>query len=502
MFLYQILEMTPTMNKFFYLSLALIAMSGIYTSCQRIGPAYKNPQIRLPDHWEIGQDQILLKQVPSVVQEEDELPNWWAAFHDAVLERLINRALENNPEVHIAYQRLQEYQALLLESRADYFPMVHMGMGHTNAVSPEDGILFQQPSLINYLKTQNVKNQRRYDFFHLGPMVSWEIDLFGRLRSENLARKAELGASHENLMAIQLSITAEISKAYLRLRSIQHQLLAEETYQQILQARANLLKERLVLNHSSLDSIAQVKIKICESKNAISQFKKYFEQYKHRLLTLMGETLWPFEENLLCYAPMPRPKVQVALGVPSDLLHQRPDIRQADRELAAATYRIGRVMAEALPHFALIGSIGGMSKQLADILSFKNLYWLYEPLTSFPLFDAGKNKATVNVYKARAKVAFSHYHQKLLNAVEEVQLALHSLQSEEKRLAENKNIYSYAASSLKRAHLLYQQGIGDFVAFNLAEDEAHRRKMQWLVAEEEYALSYVTLCKALGGKAN
>ncbi|MBS4165413.1 Uncharacterized protein NEOC65_000472 [Neochlamydia sp. AcF65] len=502
MSLYPILEMAPTMNKFFSLSLALIAMSGICTSCQRVGPAYKKPHIRLPEHWEIEQDQTLLKQVPVGVQEEDELPNWWAAFHDVILERLINRALENNPEVHIASQRLQEYQALLLESRADYFPRVHMGMGHTNAVSPADGIFFQQPSLINYLKTQNVKNQRRYDFFHLGPMISWEIDLFGRLHSENLAREAELEASHENLMAIQLSITAEISKAYLRLRSIQHQWLAEETYQQILQARANLLKERLVLNHSSLDSIAKVEIKICESKNAILQFKKYFEQYKHRLLTLIGETIWPFEENLLCPAPMPRPNVQVAAGVPSDLLHQRPDIRQADRELAAATYRIGRVMAEALPHFALIGSIGGMSKQLADILSFKNLYWLYEPLTSFPLFDAGKNKATVNAYKARAKAAFSHYHQKLLNAVEEVQLALHSLQSKEKRLVENKNIYSYAVGSVEREHLLFQQGIGDFAAFNLAEDEAHQRKMQWLVAEEEYALSYVTLCTALGGKAN
>lgn len=470
----------------------------LHQGCYRVGPNHSTPEIELPEKWEgaCGNDDDASDATNNIF-----VSDWWKAFHDSQLDLLMDWGLRNNPDIHIAYHRINEYRALYFESRADQFPMLYMGAGHANVELPAQGILFQQSSLTNFLNAQNVKLQRHIDFFHMGPTASWEIDIFGRIESENLARASELDASQDHFRAIQISLTAEIATNYIHLRSIQNQYSVEEAYLQALLTREGVLNERLAINKATLDNLSDVKVKIYESRRTLLRLNKFMEQYKHRLLTLIGETIWPFDDSiLLCYSAIPQPCVNINPGIPSHLLQQRPDVHQADKELAAATYRVGRTMAEALPNFVLVGTIGGISKQLANILSFKSLYWLYEPFFSFPIFDAGRNKATLTAYKARANAAFSHYHKTLLIAVEEVQVALYALNSDEGRLEQDKLIYSNSQDSLERKAFLFEKAMTDYISLNLGEDQFYERKLELLQSQEEYALSFVNLSKALGGK--
>ena len=477
----------------------LFILCFFYLGCQRIGPHYATPQLDLPTEWQIPKEMGEIKRPVEETYLLENRDKWWLAFQDLELNHLMEKALENNLDIQVAYHRVQEYHALFLKSEADLYPQLNMGIGRRNADLPKSGIFFQQPGLLKALEAQNAKVNRHYHFYHIGPSFSWEIDLFGRLQSENLARSADWDSLEEYFAGAQLSLTAEVVNNYIALKSVQNQLSIQEGYQANLEKRLNVLKDRLLLNKAALDHVSDVDRKLSEVNQTLSQLNYYLEKYKHRLLTLIGKSTETCGEALMNVSSVPKFSLNIQVGIPSDLLQQRPDVRQADHEFAAATYRIGSSMASALPRFDFSTVFGGISNYLANIYSVDNLYLLYEPFLSIPFYDAGRNKAEVRRYKAKANQAFFHYQKTLLNAFEEAQLALYSLNHEQISFAEKKQIETHVVTSKERNQLLYQQGMADYLSFSNAEDQFYQQKMEIVRGEESLALSFVNVCKAFGG---
>lgn len=468
------------------------------SSCTRVGPDPETPEVNLPNQW-ANHASISSGDLEQDCKGATERQEWWIAFQDPCLEQLIKKALENNPEVFIAMHRIDEYHFLITESKANFFPIFYMGGRYGNVQTPEGSVLYQQPSLNTFLNNQNIKLNRHYEFFNIGPTVSWEIDIFGRLRSENLARKAEYQASIENLRAVQLSITAEVARNYILLKYVQEKLRQEEEYQTKLISRIEVLLGRLSLQKTNLEQVSQAEIHVLEGHRRLIRYKTEIDKLKRRILTLLGEADGCYDDCFLKRG-LPQPVMPINPGIPSDLLIQRPDVAQADRELAASTYRIGKVMAEALPNFVIFGTVGGISKNIFELLSYKNLYWIFDPFVTFPLFDAGNSEATINEYSAKANKAIANYQKTLLQAVEEVQIALYEVRGNEEEITKIRQLHSKVSDNFDRKKLLYEKGLADFNLVSLAEDELHQRQIDLLQSLEKYATDFVTLCKALGGK--
>lgn len=488
MFLYLMhLKTNRLMNRFIVL-LAVVLLAGC-----RVGPKYHKPRIPLPEQWKMAGDEAVSEE------EEEKLSAWWEAFEDPVLNALIERGLCNNPDIAIAAQRILEERALYFKAKADLYPSIYLGGGRPEAFTPSQGIFLGQQSFVNLLNTQNVKIQRHLEFYQLGPSVYWEIDLFGRIRSAMDAQGAEWQSAFENMRGVRIALAADIARNYIDLRGYQAELAIENEYLVKLQERLKTLQSRLQLRLATLDEIAGASGDISEANIILFNLQKSIEETKQRLAALLGEFDLPVDLDFLPSPSVPRFAVEPYAGIPSDLLCQRPDIIQAERELAAATYRVGSITAEGLPSFEIIGTIGGLSEQIAKLFEYKNLYWFYDPFIGLPIFDGGRNKAAVASMRARANAAFARYRKTLLIAVEEVQIALYALNFEKMRFEEKMDEVLNYDQAYQRHMLLYRKGNADFRALANAEDNYYLRKRESVQFEIAVSLNFVTLSKALGG---
>lgn len=474
----------------------LIIVLLLLSAC-KVGPKYHQPIVDLPEEW--SQEEIEeCEEVSSCPTVSDEEP-WWKIYDDPFLDTLIERALENNPDIGKAAFKILEMRANYLGTKADLYPYIDLWGGHANVVTPSQGIFFGQSSIQNLLNSQNIKWDRYIDFYHLGPTLSWEIDLFGIIRSEADAKKAEYEAYTEKYWGVQLALSADVVREYIDLRGYQYKLTIEEEHRERVEKRIEALKERLKLNLATLDDVVKAENKLNDVDVTIFSLQKSIHETMQRLSTLLGDFEAPFDLTPCRFPEIPMPKMGLDAGVPSRLLAKRPDIKEAERELAKATHHVGSVTAEGLPIFAITGTVGGISEQIKNLLSYKSLYSLIDPMISLILYDAGRNMDDIAAAQAQANASLYHYHKVLIRAVEEVQVALYAVEFENKRLNLKNSLLNSENNSLERHSLLYQNGQGDFLALIHQEDSYYERKMEWVEAQMGVSQNFATLSKALGG---
>lgn len=479
-------------QKFVTSSIIFIIML-IASGCLRPSHSYRKPDVILPDEWKAKEE------IDDDNSENAQLSFWWEAFDDPLLDDMIQLSFKNNPDLAIACYKILEQRADYFRTKANLYPSVYLGAGHAGVLLPSQGVFLGQQNFINLLKTQNVQIERHLAFYHFGPSVSWEIDIFGRIRSAAYAEEAEYQGKVENLKAVQLALSADVARNYIDLRSFQAKLKIEENYQQILLNRLDLLQKRSSIRLAFLDNIVDTQHLLFETKARIGLLNKSINETTQRLYSLLGIMDDSLDLSVASCISVPKPKTSIDAGVPSNLLSQRPDIMQAEKELAAATYRVRSKKAEALPSFVLVGTIGGISKHILNMLSYKQLYGLVDPFISMPIYDGGRIRASIAEHQAKADAAFARYHKTLLNAVEEVQIALYALNYQKERMEIRTDLCHTAANSLNRHQLLYEQAFSDYIAMSKAEDSLHTQEIELLEAKMGYALDFVTLSKALGG---
>ncbi len=455
-----------------------MAIGLIVHGCAAVGPDYTPIEPDGPAGWSAEMAGGLSSDPP----DPDTLADWWTIFNDPELSRLEQRAASGNLQVQTARSRVREARALRGISQARLLPTVDATAAAVKFRSSESG-----------------DSDQRFEFYTAGFDAGWELDIFGGVRRSIEASQADLDASRDRLHDVMISLMAEVALNYLDVRIFQAQLALTRT-------NIDTQAETYQLNQSRhragiIDELAvQESLRILESsRSQIPAIEADLAAAKHRIAVLLGEQPAALAQALTEDKAIPDLPARVAIGIPAETLRRRPDIRRAERAVAAQTARIGVATADLYPKFQLLGTIGIESIDSGDLLNWSSRVWSIGPRASWNIFDAGAIRHNIEVQNARQEQAIIQYQEAVLIAQEEVENALVAYVKEQRR----RDFLAKAAAAAQRAELLardkYQAGL---VGFNNVLDA----QRSLLILQSELNLStgaatanLVRLYKSLGG---
>jgi NodT family efflux transporter outer membrane factor (OMF) lipoprotein len=335
--------------------------------------------------------------------------------------------------------------------------------------------------------------------FDAGFDVSWELDLFGAVRHRVEAATAEQESQVEAAREIQTTVTAEVGRTYFELRGAQRRLDVIVANVRSQEETLRLIRDREQAGLASALDIARASAQLSNSRSQIPLLQSERQLAVHRLAVLTGRFPTELETQLGHAAPIPSMPPRVPLGLPSDLLHQRPDLRRLERQLAAATARSGVATAELFPRFFLTGAAGVQSAQASDLFDFGSRYWSLGPGLQWPVFSAGRLRQNIKAADARTEQALLRYEQGIRLTLEEVENALVLFGREQDRRNElsDSEVASRRAAGL--ANERYRGGLVDFLDVLEAERTLLAAQDSLAVSDQMMGQHLVRLFKALGG---
>lgn len=452
-------------------SLLLAGLSGC-----AVGPSYTPAKIS-----DLGVPPAY--SVPVDASPREDLSRWWSGFDDPLLVRLVDEGRRSNLDVAIALSRLRQAREALVQARAGNFPGVTASgsAGRTGAISGSAA----------GLPASN---------FSLGVDAAYQADIFGgRARSIEAAR-AEANASGYDYGAAIVSVQSEIATNYLLARLQQAQL--DNARQTLANEDDNLqiARWRNMAGLTSALDVEQARAQRAQTAASIPPIETNFNQAVSRLGVLLGQAPGAVKSEFTVTAPIPHGPLAVAVGIPADVMRQRPDVRSAERALAAATARIGVAEAQLYPALTLGGSINAKSPSLHSLFDlvtgnlFANLAQV--------IFDGGRLRSQVRAQRAATDGAFAAYKRTVLTAIEDVENASMALRSADEREAEYRTALDAAGNSALYAREQYRSGLIDFTSLLGAENQLLSARNGLAQAQYDRASALVQLFTALGGGWN
>ncbi|MBV8879726.1 MAG: efflux transporter outer membrane subunit, partial [Planctomycetaceae bacterium] len=415
-----------------------------------------------------------------------DLSSWWTLFHDDALNGLIERAVKANPDLRIAAGRVREARAQLGVVIGEIFPEVNAGGSYSKSRSSPNG----QPFPITQIY------QSRYK---AGFDAAWEIDLFGGVQRGYEAASADYESWVENRRAVLVVLLGEVARNYVGLRGNQLQIAVLR--QNVVSAREteDITKARLTAGVATAFDVSRAQALRASAEAAIPQVEAAIKQAIHRLSVLVGSPPETLAAELVGARPIPTAPPRVIVGLPSELLLRRPDVRQAERRLASATAAIGVATAELYPRISLTGAFGLDSLGSADFLKWESRAWSLGPTVRWPIFAGGRIRAQIAVQTAQQEQALAGYEKTVLTALEDVEntLVAYLREGDRRRLLEE----SVAANrkSVELAEDLYKKGLTSFIDVLDAQRALYIGQSELARSEADVTLNLVALYKALGG---
>ncbi|PBP51933.1 RND transporter [Pseudomonas syringae] len=408
---------------------------------------------------------------------------WWQQFEDPTLNKLVARSLDGNRDLRVAFARLKSARAIRDDVANDVMPVV------TSRASSDIG-KGQQPGI-----TERRVNSERYD---LGLDMAWEVDLFGRIQRQLEASDADQDAAEANLYQLQVTLIAEVVDAYGQLRGAQlREAIARDNLknQQSSQDVTTQLRDAGVGNE--LD-VVRAEARLAAVEATVPQLQAEQARQRNRIATLLGER----PENLsVDLSPSKLPAIAKALpiGDPTQVLRNRPDIRAAERQLAASTARIGVATADLFPRVSLSGFLGFTAGRGSQIGSSAARAWSLGPSITWAAFDLGSVRAQIRSADADAEGALANYEQQVLLALEESENAFSDYDKRQQRLVSLMRQSDASRSAARLASVQYREGTADFLVLLDAERERLAAEDAQAQAEIELYRGIVAIYKALGG---
>ena len=454
----------------FYLLLCLpLAMNA-----QEVGKYLERP---LPDGWQ--EKDMLFQQVLPV---DDQ---WWKVFEDTTLDSLIHLAMEQNPSVLMAINRIDQAKAQWRISQSEFYPSLTFNGGWTR----------QQTS--GNLGTGSPQAWTGY--YSASVQMSWQLDVFGVIRQKAKAQKELYAASREEYNATMVSLCAEVASAYFNLREVQQELdvlrrnaVSQEAVVKITESR---YKTGLV---SKLD-VAQAKSVYYSTLASIPTTEANVIQYLNTLAVLLGLYPQDVTDALSDTKPLPDYMEPVGVGVPGELLLRRPDVRGAERQVNAQAALLGASKRDWLPEFFLNGSFGYASDDLKDVGKKGSMTWSIAPSMTWNLFNGGRNLQEERLQRAQLDESINQFNQTVLTAVQEVDNAMSAYKNSIKQIVACKEMLYQGKEAFELSLDLYKQGLTPFQ--NVLD--AQRSMLTYentLVKAKGYSLvCLVQMYQALGG---
>nr|WP_320133757.1 efflux transporter outer membrane subunit [uncultured Holophaga sp.] len=413
-----------------------------------------------------------------------EATAWWKQFQDPELDSLMSRAVAGSLDVTQAQARILQARATLGSAKADQWPSVNATASMTR----------EKPS-------QNASSSvtSTYSLYQAGFDASWEIDLFGGKRKAREAAQARLEASVEDLGATVLTLQGDVATNYISLRSSQAQLEIARKNAEVQRQTTEVTEERFRLGLVTRLDVAQAKAQLASTQSDIPTYEAEVAQYIHRLSLLLGQDPTALTAELSPVKALPSIEGVITTGLPSELLSRRPDLRKAERNLAAAMADVGVARADLYPKFDLTLGLGLESLSSASFAKASSKYASIVPGLSLPIFNRGSVKAAVAKDQAIYQEDLAAFQASYHTALEDVENALASYAAEKTRHATLAESVKYSQEALELAQERYRRGLINFIDVLTAQTTLQSAQNSLSLSDAKLLTNLVSLYKALGG---
>jgi NodT family efflux transporter outer membrane factor (OMF) lipoprotein len=412
-----------------------ILLSLLLSGCIKLGPDYQAPEVDVEPAWlDIAE--------PQITGDVEDDPQWWTnAFHDPELDRLIEMALEQNLTVRSAGLRVLQSQQQLAIAIGSQFPQQQQATGSASRQKQSAAI---------------------FENYSLGLNLAWEVDFWGRFRRQVESASAELDASVADYDGAVLTLVSRVAQNYILVRTFQERI-------EVTRENIRLQEESLRIAQAKFDAgavseldVDQAETLLYNTKATVSSLETSLQQFKNALAILLGRPPHDLNDLFTAGVDIPAAPPEVALGMPQDLLRRRPDVRGAERRLAAQSAQIGVAVTDLYPHFTIGGSVGTSALSTGDLFKDDSETWSLFGLFEWDLFNYGRLQSNVRLQDARFQQLLVDYQNTVLVAQGDVENAIVAYLKSHQQL----NAYRIAAAASQRsvevATIQYQEGAIDF----------------------------------------
>ena len=444
-----------------------VSVAALLAGCA-VGPNYRPVETAAPGAW----------TGPSAAGAPVDLSTWWDSFSDPKLTALVEQALTSNLDLQLAEARLREAR------------------GTRGVVA--GGLWPSADAVAGYRRT-NLPAHAARDLYQTGLDALWEVDIFGGTRRQVESATANILAAEERLHDVQVSLAAEVALNYVRLRRDQQQIAIAQSNLQAQSHTAELTRQRYDAGFVSGLDVANADAQVATTQAAIPVLQAAAQQSVYALSVLLGRQPADLLPELSETESIPLTPPEVPAGLPSDLLRRRPDIRQAEAELHAATAQIGVATADWFPKFSLTGSLNWQADKLADLYTGAARSWSLGPSVNWSIFQGGSVLANIRVQEALRDQSFITYQKTVLAALQDVENALIAYAKEWEH---GKALHDAVVANRKAVNLatqLYTQGQSDFLNVLVAQRALYLSEQAYVQSTSSTAIDLIALYKALGG---
>jgi len=457
-------------------SVSVVLATAALAGCA-IGPDYKRPAIAEPP---------MFRGQPAAEAVSFADAPWWEVFQDPILKGLIQEALRNNYDVAIAAARVQEARANLGVTRSDYFPSLDYNIGAGRSkVGP--GVLGAPGGFV----------PKATNFYSASTTMSWELDIWGRIRRLNESARAALLATEDARRAVWLTLVSDLSQAYFELLALDVRLQIARDSTAAYQRTYDLFLDRLNLGVASKLETSRALGALGDAQANIPQIESDIVAKENQISILLGKGPGPIARGKPMYEQVVVPSVPA--GLPSTLLERRPDLRQAEQALVSANARIGVAKAEFFPKLSLTGLLGTASPEVSALTGGTATIWAVSGLLSGPLLNAGRTLGTYRASVAQWDQARLQYEQSVLLALREVSDALTRLAGLSAAETSQDMAVKALAEAVDHAMDRYRQGLANYFEVLEAQQQLYPAQNTLAQIRQNRLAAYSQLYRALGG---
>jgi multidrug efflux system outer membrane protein len=439
-----------------------------------VGPDYHAPRQAMPAKW----DSPPSTQASVIVQQTSNMDRWWMTFGDPELDSLVRRAMETNLDLEAAAERIHAARASVGIATGGLLPTVDGSGGYTRSGGERLPWRSQWSAGLN---------------------AAWEIDVFGGLRRGVESADDSLAAAVEDRHDVLVTVLGEVATDYILLRSAQQEVAIAQENLDVEMRNAQLARNKQKLGTGTDLDIVQADAQVASTTAALATLQASAQQSIYAISVLLALAPTDLNAELSPVAKVPDPPSEVPIGLPSDLLRRRPDIRRAERQLAAATADIGVATADLFPKFTLTGNVGLQARRIDLLSNWDNSFWSFGPGVTWSILDANRIRSRIDQQNALRDQAVTLYRQTVLTALLQVQNVLVSYAQEQHRRVALSQAVDLDQRAVVLATRRYKQGQTDFLAVLDAERALFGSQDALVQSNSAIGTDAVALYKALGG---
>ena len=466
--------------------LVVITIAGLGLGGCTVGPDYVRPEAGVNSSW--------LESAPALQDEPAEIREWWTAFDDPVLTRLVHEAYEQNLSLRAAGLRVIQARAARGIAVGEFFPQ-------------------EQEIQADYSKNQNTKNDANgipyprptYQNAGLSFDAAWELDFWGKFRRNIHAADAALLASIADYDDVLVTLVAEVGLTYVEIRTFERRIELAKVNVALQRQSLELTESRYRNGKVSQLDVTEARATLLNTQASVPDLESSLRAAKLSLGVLLGRTPGELEQALAGGSGIPAAPAQVAIGVPADLLRRRPDVRSAERAAAFQSEQVGIATADLFPSISVGGSLGYKASDANNGSLGNNLFerssrvWSIGPTLSWPILNYGRIRNNIRVQDAAFQEAAVNYQNTVLQAAAEVESSLYGFLKSREQLAYLTESAESARQSFELSTIQYTEGETDFLRVDIAATNVARQQDSQATAEGQVASNLIGAYKALGG---